>query len=50
MEKIGLFFRVPNTYGKVLSDLLGSLLEEDKYIWRKGNHIEILFLTILILK
>ncbi|MBS3681654.1 DUF2691 family protein [Ornithinibacillus massiliensis] len=43
MEKIGLFFRVPNTYGKVLSDLLGSLLEEDKYIWRKGNHIEILF-------
>ncbi|MEN2466195.1 hypothetical protein [Ornithinibacillus sp. JPR2-1] len=43
MEKIGLFFRVPNTYGKVLLDLLDSLLDEDEYIWKKGNHIEILF-------
>lgn len=42
MEKIGVSFRVPNTYGKLLYVLLNNILKFP-YTWRKGSHIEILF-------
>ncbi|WP_047981870.1 DUF2691 family protein [Ornithinibacillus contaminans] len=48
MEKVGLSFRVPNQYGKLLVILFKNLLESSSSsTWVKGDHVEILFHDVL---